>query len=220
MTTQAAWWPMAGGYRNGWTDLGGLYLPGAYLSDPSGLVYLRGTIKATPAGAGASCYQLPVPLRPGALAEFAAISNGQASYLQIDTNGFITPQGSTANLTTSFDLNGIYFDCGATMGDVVWTAATLQNGWVPYDVTNYFAPAFFKDGQGFVHIRGLMKNGTINSSAFVLPAGYCPTKTSQFPAIDGANAASVVQIDTFGNVTPQIGSNAAYRIDGIIFDTR
>lgn len=50
-----------------------------------------------------------------------------------------------------------------------------QNGWVEYNTT-YGGASFRKDVQGFVHLRGLIKNGTLNSTMFTLPVGYRPAK--------------------------------------------
>jgi hypothetical protein len=49
----------------------------------------------------------------------------------------------------------------------------LLNSWVNYG-SSYQDAAFYKDPFGYVHIIGLIKNGTINTVAFTLPVGYRP----------------------------------------------
>lgn len=51
----------------------------------------------------------------------------------------------------------------------------FSNSWVNYDTTNWGYAAFMKDSLGIVHLRGLIKNGTVSTVAFTLPAGYRPS---------------------------------------------
>ena len=57
-----------------------------------------------------------------------------------------------------------------------WTNASMQNSWVVYDTARY-TPGYFKDEHGIVHLRGLIKSGTVGASCFTLPAGYRPAHT-------------------------------------------
>lgn len=51
-----------------------------------------------------------------------------------------------------------------------WQNLTLVNGWVRYS-TGFNPPQYFKDSQGIVHLRGLIKNGT-DVIISTLPTGY------------------------------------------------
>jgi hypothetical protein len=101
-----------------------------------------------------------------------------------------------------------------------WTAVTFLNSWVNFDATTYQSAAYFKDSLGVVHLRGRIKNGTINTAAFTLPVGYRPLKTCLFPSLDGVSAAAILGVDTGGNVIPVTGNNGSYLLDGITFDAR
>ncbi len=59
-----------------------------------------------------------------------------------------------------------------------WTAPTLQNSWV--DFGSGFAPAgYYKDPDGRVYLRGLVKDGTDNATIFTLPEGFRPAYIQQ-----------------------------------------
>lgn len=65
---------------------------------------------------------------------------------------------------------------GATTGTIymptdAWINATLENGWVSYG-TSWYPASYMKDSDGFVHLRGLIKSGTLGATALTLPAGY------------------------------------------------
>jgi hypothetical protein len=111
----------------------------------------------------------------------------------------------------------IYRYNGSTY-DGAWIAPTFVNSWVNFGAP-YQTAGYFKDAGGVVHIRGLIKSGTVGSAAFVLPTGYRPSATSIFTT--SANSAfGETRIDASGNVTPTTGSNVYFSLDGITFDTR
>lgn len=56
----------------------------------------------------------------------------------------------------------------------VWTPPDFTNSWVNYDLTVYPAAGYYKDALNRIHLRGMIKNGTVNSAAFTLPAGFRP----------------------------------------------
>lgn len=60
-----------------------------------------------------------------------------------------------------------------------WIAPTLLNSWVNYGAGT--APAgYCKDQFGILHIRGYIKSGANNTTAFVLPEGYRPSATDTY----------------------------------------
>ncbi len=111
------------------------------------------------------------------------------------------------------------------IGDTAWIAVTYQNSWVDYG-SGFPGVAYRKDALGFVHLRGLCKNGSsATATIFTLPAGYRPAGTSgsggaRFIADNHANAVGV-DVGANGTVTvnSQFGSpDTTYQfLDGITF---
>ena len=89
--------------------------------------------------------------------------------------------------------------------------------WVNYDTTEASA-AFRKTPTGLVVLKGTIKSGTLNTNAFILPAGYRPAKNLNFAALSAlTNAVGRVVVVSDGSVRPVNGSNAAVSLDGIVF---
>lgn len=97
-----------------------------------------------------------------------------------------------------------------------WIAPTLNNGWI-----NYGAPlpnvGYYKDNLGIVHLRGVVKNGTIGyTSIFTLPSGYRPANELWF-IVSSYNTDGKLVISSNGPVQLIIGSNTSVSLDGITF---
>lgn len=103
------------------------------------------------------------------------------------------------------------------VGDTSWIVPTLLNSWVSYGAP-YEVEGYRKDGQGFVHLRGLIKNGTATAGTalFNLPAGYRPANTALFDT-QSNGALGRVDVANNGNVTIQAGTNAWISLNGITF---
>ena len=56
-----------------------------------------------------------------------------------------------------------------------WITPTLENGWIPFALPVYNTFQYMKDEMGFVHIRGLIREG-IAGVIYTLPKGYRPGK--------------------------------------------
>jgi hypothetical protein len=99
-----------------------------------------------------------------------------------------------------------------------WIAPTLLNSWVNYD-PSYWSPAgYMKDSSGIVHLRGLVKSGTVGSWIFVLPSGFRPARAAMFSVIDGNNAICRCDVHPDGAVVPAtMTGNGYYSLDGITF---
>jgi len=96
-----------------------------------------------------------------------------------------------------------------------WNAPTLGNSWV--NAGGSLNPAgYWKDPIGIVHVRGVIASGTINSMAFTLPVGYRPANTERLVAISN-DAIGRLEISNAGAVTPVIGSNVYFSLDGMTF---
>lgn len=97
-----------------------------------------------------------------------------------------------------------------------WQTPAYVNSWVNYDLT-YGPAGYYKDTIGIVHLRGLIKNGSLNTTAFTLPAGYRPEIVMLFTG-DSSGAECRVDIRTDGTVVPVSGTPSAWiSLDGIHF---
>lgn len=100
--------------------------------------------------------------------------------------------------------------------DSGWTAPTLTNSWVHYGAP-FSTPGYRIDALGYVHLRGLLKSGTVNLAMFTLPAGYRPESQLIFSTICN-NAVSRIDVTTAGVVIQSGGSSNAFQsLDDIIF---
>ena len=97
-----------------------------------------------------------------------------------------------------------------------WRNVSFQNGWVNYSST-YNTAAYFKDSQGIVHLKGLVKNGTLRRTIFNLPGGYRPARRELQIACTHPNVTGRVDIHTNGNVEAYAGNPAWLSLDGITF---
>ncbi len=97
-----------------------------------------------------------------------------------------------------------------------WQTPTLLNGWVYYGAP-YNPPAFFIDKNGIVHLRGLVRTGTMGTSIFTLPAGYRPANRELLVVMTNSNVAGRCDVLADGNVVPLAGSNVWFSLDGISF---
>jgi phage minor structural protein len=101
-----------------------------------------------------------------------------------------------------------------------WIAPTLLNGWVNYG-SGYEAAGYYKDALGFIHLKGLIKSGTMGTAAFNLPSGYRPSYRKMF-IVPTSGGAGRVDIDPSGDVivmTYGSSANGYVSLDGIIFNT-
>ena len=98
-----------------------------------------------------------------------------------------------------------------------WNNVSFQNGWVNYGVV-YNNAGYFKDSNGVVHLRGLIRNGTIGSVIFNLPAGYRPVSRELFSTIS-INGYARVDVNTNGDVIHSSfnGANGWVSLDGLTF---
>lgn len=99
-----------------------------------------------------------------------------------------------------------------------WTAVSFENSWVNFDSSNYTAGSYMKDSLGFVHLRGLVKTGTIGTTIFTLPSGYRPAKHHHF-GVASNGAFGYCYITNAGAVQASGGSNTWFSLDGIRFST-
>lgn len=94
----------------------------------------------------------------------------------------------------------------------------FENSWVNYG-SGWGEAAMWRDPLGFVHLRGLIKSGTVGTQAFLLPPGFRPGTNETFPTISNG-AVGRVDVLTDGQVEPVSPSNNTYvSLAGIYFRT-
>lgn len=96
----------------------------------------------------------------------------------------------------------------------------FEDSWVAYG-GGYTTPSFYKDPGGVVHLKGLLKSGSIGTgnAMFTLPKGYRPVGILHF-AVEGHDGTKTNRIKVYqtGAVEPGVGSsNGHFCIDGIKF---
>jgi hypothetical protein len=96
-----------------------------------------------------------------------------------------------------------------------WTGVTFSGTWTNFGGA-WNTAAYRKDAQGYVHLKGTIKSGTIGTAAFTLPAGYRPAADGRHACVSN-NAFGSCTITSAGVVTPSVGSNASFMLDGITF---
>lgn len=85
------------------------------------------------------------------------------------------------------------------------------NSWVDFDTTNAVG-AYYKDRSGRVHVKGLIKSGTINNNAFILPVGYRPPKKLLFSTASN-DAYGQIAVFANGEFLPEVGNNTWFSIN-------
>lgn len=104
-----------------------------------------------------------------------------------------------------------------------WQTPTLQNGWVEYDANVNWSPTrYCKDSAGVVHMRGLLRSGTMSAAMFTLPVGFRPkvdwaTTSYLLCQTMSNNGTGRVEIRNDGTVVPTTGSNAWFSLANITF---
>lgn len=96
------------------------------------------------------------------------------------------------------------------------SAPAFENSWVNFSAA-YSTCAFMKDSLGFVHLKGMVKSGSVNAVIFTLPTGYRPALINYFPAIANDLFAEI-QVHNDGTIKmPVSGSNVYATLNGITF---
>lgn len=104
----------------------------------------------------------------------------------------------------------------------------FQNGWSNYDASashtaaQWQHVAYARDALGFVHLRGLIKGGTVGQTMFQLPTSYCPWFYHAFGVISN-NAFARVTVTWVSSsgcfIYLDFGSNAWVSLEGVTFQT-
>jgi len=98
-----------------------------------------------------------------------------------------------------------------------WIAPTFLNGWINYE--NGYNPAgYFKDINGVVHIRGLVRDGSVDVPIFSLPSGYRPQNSEGFVVWSSSSHIQITVMPN-GDIVPSLGTAIWLVLDGITFRT-
>lgn len=94
-----------------------------------------------------------------------------------------------------------------------WATGTLQNSWIAAGIAGANAtPGYRVTPDGFVHLRGQVKNGTGNAAVFTLPVGLRPALDMYIVCQGNTGSADVMarlRIGSSGAVAPTITYPAA-----------
>ena len=135
------------------------------------------------------------PLNPGVV---PAGLNGQV--LQVDTS-------------MQAGMKWVYLD------EATWQPTTLLNSWTSLG-GNLGDVNYFQDFSGFIHLRGQVGGGILNSTILILPPGSRPAGTLVFSAISNGSFCGI-QILSTGEVSQILGTdNMSLSLSNVVFDTR
>jgi hypothetical protein len=121
---------------------------------------------------------------------------------------------------TREELRKIELSISGLLAAPTWIIPTFLHGWVNFAAGGFAVAAYYKDPLGRVHLKGLIKSGTVGQTAFLLPVGYRPLERLLFPTICGGDIAGRVDIDSDGSVYPQsvgAGNNTYFGLDVVSF---
>lgn len=203
------WTPLV--LKNNWTDYGNVFTTAAYTKTSSGLVVLKGMIKA---GSGVIA-NLPTGYRPTLNVMFENSTNSAGGRVDISANGDI---GMAVGSNAWFSLDGIAF----MPSSATFTTPTLLNSWLNYSPgsgdPNWQGAGYLTDSVGRVVLTGLIRNGTTTSGTpmFTLPAGSRPSAYMHV-LNDVGNAPTHFSIDTGGNVLAKGYGNNYLSLQEIFF---
>lgn len=96
-------------------------------------------------------------------------------------------------------------------------APAFQNSWVNFG-SPYANASYRKDTNGIIYFQGLIKSGTVGTTAFVLPPGYRPV-TNHLMTVPSNTAFGQLLLQPDGSVNVNSGSNVWFSLSGIQFGT-
>lgn len=148
---------------------------------------------------------------------WAAGTTPTSGRVDVGLNSFTFPAGSTP--ATNFTvLGGIRWP--DTSIEPNYTTMTLQNSWVYYGIgtSQWAVPGYYKDTNGYVHLRGLIANGSSSTATVAtLPAGFRPGFRTMF-ATYGSPGIVGMEVSSTGTVAPRNATTRTYlSLAGISF---
>lgn len=95
------------------------------------------------------------------------------------------------------------------------TAPAFENSWVNQGGT-FDTAAFYKDNDGRVHLKGMVKSGATNTTIFTLPDNYKPALILPFPVV-AASLFGQLRIFDNGLVHFTSGTATFVSLNGVSF---
>lgn len=155
---------------------------------------------------------------PGSAAATATMTNGEAIFTGLTPGGRYVSYAEVGGKHRYMS-----FLAGETEGwHEVGEAGepAFENSWVNSSTTAGAKVAFYKDELGRVHLRRLVKDGTVAADStgdiFTLPVGYRPLDTLFF-AVNSNSAYGLATVHADGSVRARVGSSANFSLSGISF---
>lgn len=142
----------------------------------------------------------------------------------VDTSANETKRISLLNLLTDF-IDAVHIKANAIITSKIldgavtaakiepqqaWQTVGYLNGFSRYSTaTDWGECQYYKDSLGMVHMKGLIKGGSVNASMFQLPVGYRPQHNI---IITTHSSDALCRIDVLpdGHCIPRAGFNTAW----------
>jgi hypothetical protein len=155
-------------------------------------------------------------------------ASGSCHFENVNYGSTWTMNSSTCTWTGVFSNMGVYLPDNYRQGSIpsanlaaaltgpTITAPTYANSWVDFGGIRV---GYYKTAANVVHLCGTIKNGTVGSKAFTLPAGFRPSATLFFPATNPyvGTISFMIEVDANGDVIPQSGVNSSCALDSVAF---
>lgn len=136
--------------------------------------------------------------------------------------GVLTEPTDEANQTSFCDAiaDSVVDEINTGLTNDTWTTPTLLSTWVAWGAP-YSTAGYYKDADGWVHLRGLIKNGVAGTVMFTLPSGYRPEFQQIRITMANTGAANIMQritLQTDGDVIHDAAGGTSWvSLDGISF---
>lgn len=186
--------------KGGWTDYAQGFTTAAYTKTKAGVVMLKGLVRGGTGDIGT----LPPDYAPEKVIMFPTSTNQAAGRLDIRADGTVDAEvGNTA----WFSLDGTaYMPNGTT-----FTNFTYQNGWSTWDA-NWNPASYAVDGIGRVHMRGLMRGGTVTAGTtiFSVPSAILAPEYTHWVQVVNNGAGHLSSVATSSTVIAKNGSSTSF----------
>lgn len=96
----------------------------------------------------------------------------------------------------------------------VWQSVTLLNGWIAYP--NFATPSYMVRSDGWVVLRGMVRDGTWNMPIGSIPSSLCPDYTYPFTVISAAGAVRM-DIEPDGDIKLGAGTGTWASLHGMFW---
>lgn len=131
---------------------------------------------------------------------------------------FIDRASGNVGIGTTSPGAGLEVAGTSVLAQQAWQTVSFQNGWTNYG-GSYNEGGYFKDSMGIVHLRGLVRTGSVGNAytIFTLPDGYRPARRELLCAGTYPEAHGRVDVETNGRVIPYSVNNGWVSLDGLTF---